>query len=35
MFENTISLSNLNKCLIHNTFLNNLNWAYDWSVFCD
>ena len=35
MFENTISLSNLNKCLIHNAFLSNLNWAYDWSEFCD
>ena len=34
MFRNTNDLSDDNKCLIHNSFISNDNWPYDWEKFC-
>ena len=35
MFNNTSSLSDANKGLIHSSFSSNANWPYDWSAFVD
>jgi len=33
MFK-TNDLSDDNKCTIHNSFISNENWPYDWGNFC-
>ena len=35
MFNGTNSLSNENKCAIHNSFSLNNNWLYNWSTYCN
>ena len=34
IFDNTISLSDNNKCEIHTSFSSNIYWPYDWSASC-
>ena len=35
MYNQTSSLSNENKCLIHTAFRSNSTWEYDWSGSCE
>jgi len=35
MYNQTSSLSNENKCLIHTAFSSNSTWEYDWLGFCE
>jgi len=28
-------LSDVNRCAIHNSFSNYINWPYDWSSYCE
>jgi len=34
MFKSANDLSDDNKCTIHNSFISNENWPYDWEKFC-
>ena len=34
MFKSANDLSDDNKCTIHNSFISNENWPYDWENFC-
>ena len=34
MFKSANVLSDDNKCTIHNSFISNENWPYDWEKFC-
>jgi len=34
MFYGVDTLSSDSKCAIHNSFVSNENWPYDWESFC-